>query len=268
MHGNDLVADCWGAPSDPAVVFLHGGGQTRHAWGGAATRLAAAGWHAISVDLRGHGDSAWTEQYQRTDFGGDIVEIVKQLGSRPMLVGASLGGNSALYAVDMHNGELCSALVLVDIAPRTNPAGVARIINFMRDGAGGFATIDDAADAVAAYLRERNRPKDVSGLRKNLRQKADGRWYWHWDPRFLDRSAEGRERDAIALEAAASRLTIPTLMVRGGKSDVLTEDGIEAFKALVPHSQFADIAGAGHMVAGDKNDAFTDAILAFAATLE
>ena len=268
MHGNDLMADCWGAPGDPAVLFLHGGGQTRHAWGGTAVRMAAAGWHAISVDLRGHGESAWTEQYQRMDFGGDVIEIVKQLGSEPMLVGASLGGNSALYAVDMHDGALCSALVLVDIAPRTNPAGVARIIDFMRSGAEGFATIEAAADAVAAYLRERDRPKDVSGLRKNLRQKADGRWYWHWDPRFLERTSAGRERDAQALEAAAERLTVPTLLVRGGKSDVLTEDGIEAFKALVPHSRFADIAGAGHMVAGDKNDAFTDAILSFAATVE
>ena len=268
MHDNDLVADCWGDPHAAAVVFLHGGGQTRHAWGGTAARIAAAGWHAISVDLRGHGESAWTEHYERRDFGGDVVCIVDQLGTKPMLVGASLGGNSALFAEDMKPGGLCAALVLVDIAPRTNPAGVERIINFMRNGAEGFATIEDAADAVAAYLRERSRPKDVSGLRKNLRQRADGRWYWHWDPRFLDRTAAGRERDALELEAAAARLTTPTLLVRGGKSDVLTENGIEAFRALVPHAQFADIAGAGHMVAGDKNDAFTDAILTFAATLE
>ncbi len=268
MHGNELTADCWGDPDDAPVIFLHGGGQTRHAWGGTAARMAAAGWHAMSVDLRGHGESAWTEHYNRADFGGDIIQIVEQLDAKPMLVGASLGGNSALFAEDLHGGELCAALVLVDIAPRTNPAGVERIINFMRSGVGGFATIEEAADSVAVYLRERSRPQDVSGLRKNLRQKDDGRWYWHWDPRFLDRSAEGREHDAVALEAAAARLTVPTLLVRGGKSDVLTEEGIEAFRAQVPHARVTDIAGAGHMVAGDKNDAFTDAILSFAATLD
>ena len=267
MHGNELVADCWGNPDDAPVVFLHGGGQTRHAWGGTAARIAAAGWYAISVDLRGHGESAWTEQYNRTDFGGDIIKIAEQIGTKPMLVGASLGGISALFAEDIYEGTLCSALVLVDIAPRTNPAGVERIVNFMRSGASGFATIDEAADAVAGYLRERSRPKDTNGLRKNLRLHEDGRWYWHWDPRFLERTAEGRERDAVALEAAAGRLTVPALLVRGGKSDVLTEEGIDAFKALVTHAHFADIAGAGHMVAGDKNDAFTDAILSFAATL-
>lgn len=268
MHGNELVADAWGNPVDPPVIFLHGGGQTRHAWGGAAARIANAGWYAISVDLRGHGDSAWTEQYARTDFGGDVVKIAEQIGTQPMLVGASLGGISALFAEDMYDGRLCSALVLVDIAPRTNPAGVKRIVDFMRSGADGFATIDEAADAVAGYLRERARPKDTSGLRKNLRLHDDGRWYWHWDPRFLERTAEGRERDAVALEAAARRLKVPTLLVRGGKSDVLTEDGIEAFKVLVPHARFADIADAGHMVAGDKNDSFNEAILSFAASLE
>lgn len=268
MHGNQLVADCWGDPGNAPVLFLHGGGQTRHAWGGTAQRIAAAGWHAISVDLRGHGESDWTDAYNRSDFGGDIIEIVDQLGAKPMLVGASLGGISALFAEDLSGGGLCSALVLVDIAPRTNPAGVERIVNFMRGGADGFATIEEAADAVAGYLRERDRPKDTSGLKKNLRLRDDGRWYWHWDPRFLERTAAGRERDAQLLEAAATRLKAPTLLVRGGKSDVLTEEGIEAFQALVPHARFVDIAGAGHMVAGDKNDAFTNAIVSFAATLD
>lgn len=265
--GNKLFADCWGDPDDAPVIFLHGGGQTRHAWGGTAARIAASGWHAISVDLRGHGESDWTEAYTRADFGGDVIEIVRQAGNTPMLVGASLGGISSLFAEDMAGGDLSRALVLVDIAPRTNPAGVERILNFMRNGAEGFATIEEAADAVAAYLRERSRPKDVSGLRKNLRLKEDGRWYWHWDPRFLDRPVGSREQDAIKLEAAARRLSIPALLVRGGNSDVLTEDGIEAFRDMVPHAKFADIAGAGHMVAGDKNDAFTDAILKFASEL-
>jgi pimeloyl-ACP methyl ester carboxylesterase len=271
-NNNALIADCRGNPDHPPVVFLHGGGQTRHAWGGTAAKIADAGWHAIAVDLRGHGESDWTEQYGRTDFGGDIIKIVARIieesGTPPLLVGASLGGISSPFAEDMTDGPLSRALILVDIAPRTNPAGVERILNFMAAGADGFATIDDAADAVAGYLRERSRPKDVTGLRKNLRLKPDGRWYWHWDPRFLERPVGSREQDAIQLEAAARRLNIPTLLVRGGKSDVLTEDGIEAFLEMVPQAKFVDIAGAGHMGAGDKNDAFTDAILGFAADLE
>jgi pimeloyl-ACP methyl ester carboxylesterase len=265
--GNKLVADCWGNPGHPCVIFLHGGGQTRHAWGGTAARISDAGWHAISVDLRGHGDSDWTDDYSRQSFGGDVVAIVREIGGSPMLVGASLGGLSSLFAEDMAEGPLSQALILVDIAPRPNPAGVDRILNFMKAGTKGFATIEEAADAVAGYIRERERPKDVSGLRKNLRLKEDGRWYWHWDPNFLSLTRENRALDVVHLEKAAGRLKVPTLLVRGGRSDVLTEDGIAAFQELVPHAKVADIAGAGHMVAGDKNDAFTNAILTFAAEL-
>lgn len=261
--GNTLVADAWGGSDGEPVIFLHGGGQTRHAWGGAASRVAKAGACGISVDLRGHGESDWTDTYSHTDFGNDIINIVRQIGGKPVLVGASLGGISALAAQDLAHGELCRALVLVDIAPHTNPAGVERILQFMRDGTRGFDSLDEAADAVASYLRERSRPKDTNGLRKNLRKKEDGRWYWHWDPMFLSRSPQEREQAATKLTEAAKRLSVPTLLVRGGSSDVLTSEGVEAFRKLVPHAKFVDIAGAGHMVAGDRNDAFTDAILGF-----
>lgn len=272
MHGNTLVADYWGQPQGPSVIFLHGGGQTRHAWGGTSKRMAEKGWFAVSLDLRGHGDSDWTETYDRHHFGGDVIEVVRALTGEgyapPVLVGASLGGISSMFAQDMAQGALARALVLVDIAPHVEPAGIARIVDFMEAGKAGFKTLEDAADAVAGYLRERARPKDVSGLKKNLRLKDDGRWYWHWDPAFLSNVQEDRERDFNLMKEAARRLDVPVLLVRGGQSDVLTDDGVRAFKELVPHAKFADIAGAGHMVAGDKNDAFTGAILSFTAELE
>ena len=286
MHGNALVADTWwhlsGEPGGdlgahsriPSVIFLHGGGQTRHAWSGTARKMAGAGWFAMSLDLRGHGDSAWTKTYDRHHFGGDIVEVVRALRAEgvapPVLVGASLGGISSVFAEDMTEEPLARALVLVDIAPDVEPAGIARIVDFMASGKDGFATVEDAADTVAAYLRERARPKDVSGLKKNLRLRDDGRLYWHWDPAFLGniQADADRQRDFKMMKEAALRLSVPVLLVRGSQSDVLTDDGVQAFKELVPDAKFADIAGAGHMVAGDKNDAFTDAILSFAADLE
>ncbi|MCB1509701.1 MAG: alpha/beta hydrolase [Hyphomicrobiaceae bacterium] len=268
VSGNNLTADAWGDEGQQSVVFLHGGGQTRHAWGGTAARVAAAGWYTVSVDLRGHGESDWTDSYSHTEFGRDVIEVVRQIGGRPVLVGASLGGISALFAEDMTDGELCSALVLVDIAPQINPEGVERILSFMKSGAAGFATVEDAANAVAGYLRERKRPGDVSGLKKNLRRKSDGRWYWHWDPRFLDHTPEDRTRHQSELEAAARRLRVPTLLVRGSASDVLTEQGVQSFQKCVPHASYVDIAGAGHMVAGDRNDAFSEAIFSFLGMIE
>ena len=168
-----------------------------------------------------------------------------------------------LLAQDRPAGALCRALVLVDIAPRSDPQGVERIIGFMEAGKAGFNSLEGAAEAVAGYVRERSRPRDINGLRKNLRQRDDGRWYWHWDPRFIDDARRAPNRPTALFEDAARRLDVPTLLIRGSKSDVLTEDGVEAFRHAVPHARFFDVLGAGHMVAGDRNDAFTGAILSF-----
>ena len=260
---NELAATWWGQTTAPTILFLHGGGQTRHAWDATARRLAGRGWRTVVVDQRGHGESAWTEVYGGDAFAGDVIAMVRQLGGRPIVVGASLGGIAALLAQDIANQDLCRAMVLVDIAPRTSRAGVERILTFMKDGLAGFDSLEQAADAVAGYVRERERPKDVAGLRKNLRQRADGRWYWHWDPRAFEFEADDRRAAVARLEACASRVEIPVLLVRGGRSDVIEAEHVKEFQRLVPHAAFVDVGGAGHMVAGDRNDAFTDALIPF-----
>ena len=132
----------------------------------------------------------------------------------------------------------------------------------------GFATLDDAADAIAAYQPHRPRPKDLSGLAKNLRLGDDGRWRWHWDPGFLDirtggTSEHARNAHHDALSDMARGLTLPTLLIRGRLSDLVTEERWPSSCALVPHAQYVDVADAGHMIAGDRNDVFTDAVTAF-----
>jgi pimeloyl-ACP methyl ester carboxylesterase len=270
-----LVADAYGDASDPAVVLLHGGGQTRHSWDNSARSLGAAGWYALTVDLRGHGDSSWSPDgdYSFERFAEDVRALAQSLPARPALVGASLGGMASLLAVGESDVEIASGLVLVDIAPRVEMAGVARIRAFMRQGLGGFPDLESAADAIASYNPHRPRPKDLSGLTKNLRLKEDGRWYWHWDPRFmalqepdepgLDGIPSTRMVQAERLEDAARRLTVPTLLVRGASSDLLSEEGAAAMRELVPHAQQVDVAGAGHMVAGDRNDRFNAAVVDF-----
>ena len=270
-----LVADAYGNPADPAVVLLHGGGQTRHSWDGSARSLGAAGWYALTVDLRGHGESSWSPDgdYRFERFADDVRAVTRSLPQPPALVGASLGGMASLLAVGESDETIASGLVLVDIAPRVEVAGVARIRAFMRQGLGGFPDLEAAADAIASYNPHRPRPKDLSGLRKNLRQKDDGRWYWHWDPKFMalqepdvpgiDGIPSARMVQAERLEDAARRLTLPTLLVRGGSSDLLSEEGAAAMLALVPHARQVDVAGAGHMVAGDRNDRFNAAVVEF-----
>lgn len=257
-----LTADAFGDPAAPPVVLLHGGGQTRHSWGATARDLAASGWYGLTVDLRGHGESDWSPDhvYGLDRFSGDVVRLVEYLGRPPVLIGASLGGNASLAAMG-HFPELALGLVLVDVSPFLQPAGTHRIRDFMTARAAeGFGSLEEVADAIAAYLPHRRRPRNLYGLRKNLRQ-VDGRWYWHWDPDFLKAPTDQAvQRDALIdparLGAAATSLRVPTLLVRGGESDVLSEEDAVRFLRLVPHAEFATVAGAHHMVAGDDNAVF------------
>src|SRR5262245_29433025 len=189
FEGIPLVADAYGDRDSWPVLLMHGGGQTRHAWGNTAAALARAGWRAVSLDLRGHGDSGWAPNgdYSFSAFGADCIAVCDQLGRPPVLVGASLGGVSAILAEGNSDRVVSSGLVIVDITHRSNPAGIERIKDFMLSGLGGFATLDDAATAIAAYTPQRKRRPNPEGLKKVLRQKPDGRWHWHWDPRFMDR---------------------------------------------------------------------------------
>ena len=267
FEGISLAADVWGDDGAPPVLLMHGGGQTRHAWGGTAAALAAAGWRSISLDLRGHGDSGWAHNgdYSFATFAADCIAVCDQLRTPPVLVGASLGGVAAILAEGNSDRVVSSGLVIVDITHQSNSAGIERIKEFMRSGFGGFATLEDAAAAIAAYTPNRERAVNPAGLRKVLRLGADGRWYWHWDPRFLDRGRSevpGPEFQGL-FEAALANVGVPTLLVRGKLSDVVTEEGVKDFLAKVPQAKLADVSNAAHMVAGDQNDVFSTAVIDF-----
>ncbi len=267
FEGIHLVGDLFGDDESWPVLLLHGGGQTRHAWGRTAEVIAARGWRALSLDLRGHGDSEWAlnGDYSFTSYAADCVAVADWLGRPPVLVGASLGGVAAMLAEGMTDRVVATGLVIVDITPRSNPAGIERIRQFMASGLGGFATLEEAADAIAAYTPNRPRRVNPSGLMKVLRQRPDGRWYWHWDPRFLDQGrTEVPSVEYEALFAAACRnIRVPTLLVRGLLSDVVTEAGVEEFLAAIPGARLVDVGGAAHMVAGDQNDVFSEAVVEF-----
>ena len=259
-----IRGDRRGSQRDPAVILLHGGGQTRFSWKDTADILAADGWQAITLDARGHGESDWAPDgvYGPDKGAADLISVIQQLGlERPVLVGASMGGMTAVHACYLFDGVLASGIVLVDIAPRFEPEGSKRIVDFMRARPDGFASLEEVADAIAAYNPNRRRPKALDGLKKNLRLR-NGRYFWHFDPKMVpDEGGIYRRRNDF--ERAARALAVPTLLVRGKLSDLLSEEGAQEFLQLVPHAQYANVAGAGHMVAGDENDVFTQAVVGF-----
>lgn len=262
----DLAADVAGPVDGPPILFLHGGGQTRQSWGKAVIQASDRGFRAIAPDLRGHGDSGWSPdgRYDLAVFADDLRCVLAQLERPPVLVGASLGGIMGMVVAAADPAAI-RALVLVDISATIDMDGANEVIAFMNAGSEGFGSIEAAADAVSAYLPHRDKPRGSRGLAKNLRQR-DGRWYWHWDPAFMSMVMDPKQQadGPTMLETAARGLTIPTLLIRGGRSRIVTEEGARAFLAMVPHADYVPIDGAHHMVAGEANDAFNDAVFRFA----
>jgi pimeloyl-ACP methyl ester carboxylesterase len=273
---NAIAADVFPGTGGRTVMLAHGGGQTRHSWRHAAERLARLGWTSITIDQRGHGDSDWVADgdYSFRAFADDLAAVADQVetrfGARPVGIGASLGGIAALLAEGEGGGGVLAGVVLVDITPRVNPSGIDKVLGFMAERrAEGFASLEEAADAISAYLPHRERPKDLSGLSKNLRQREDGRYRWHWDPRFIERRRNSASRAALEarLTAASRALSVPVLLVRGSNSELVDEHQAREFLDLVPHAEYEDVADARHMVAGDQNDAFADAVIGFLSRL-
>ncbi|MBT5110999.1 MAG: alpha/beta hydrolase [Rhodospirillaceae bacterium] len=259
-----IAGDTWGDPNGRLVALMHGGGQTRHAWKGAGETLGAAGYHAVAFDARGHGDSDWADSdaYGPDFMVEDLRSVTRALGEdKPILVGASMGGGISLVAV----GEetiAAAALVLVDMAPQTEPEGRKKIQEFMAQKPDGFDSLEEVAEAISNYQPHRKRPRNLDGLAKNVRLGAGGKYRWHWDPaRRAQLNNDGSRRERLT--KCADQLTLPTLLVRGGLSDVLSEEGAQSFLKQCPHAEYVNVENAAHMVAGDRNDIFADSVIGF-----
>ena len=267
--GLPLAVETCGAEDAPAILFAHGFGQSRRAWASAGRALAAHGWRTLSFDARGHGDSGRRADgsYALEQFVDDLLVAARSLAAPPVLVGASMGGLLGLVAAGEIRPGPFRALVLVDITPRWESKGVERMLGFMRAHPQGFASLDDAADAVAAYLAPRRRGKDRRELAQLLHRGEDGRLRWHWDPALLDTVAHEGERHQQRLLNAARNIDVPVLLVSGGGSDVVSAATVAEFLQAVPHARHVEIAHATHTLAGDDNAAFTAAIEPFLESL-
>ena len=273
-HASDdgvrLAVDVWRPDGRPILLFAHGFGQTRHAWGASAAALAGAGFRCVTFDSRGHGESERVPggDYHMEQFVADLAGLARAQPEPPVLVGASMGGLLGLVVAGEIDPGLFRALVLVDITPRWETAGVERILAFMQAHPDGFADYAEAAEQIAAYLPHRAGRKSEDQLRPLLREGADGRLRWHWDPALLGGDlVRESERYQPRLMSAAANVRVPLLLLSGGRSDVVSRDTVDEFLRLAPHAEHVELPRATHMVAGDANDAFTREIARFLRTL-
>lgn len=258
------------AQGSPTLLFAHGFGQTQGAWTGAAKALAEAGCRCVTFDSRGHGqsDRLADGDYQMEQFAADLMQLAAAQPEPPILVGASMGGLLGLVIGGEIRPQPFRALVLVDITPRWEAAGVERILAFMQAHPDGFASYAEAAQQIAGYLPQRKEKKSTDQLRPLLREGDDGRLRWHWDPALMTGMVEASERYQPRLQAAAAKVDVPVLLLSGARSDVVSRATVEEFLQLVPHATHVALPDATHMVAGDANDAFTREVERFVQSLD
>ena len=247
------------------LLFTHGFGQTRGAWRQSAMVLAGQGHPGLSYDARGHGESARNPAglpYTGEQLADDLIIVAGEQPRPPVLVGASMGGLFGMIAEARWPG-LFKAMILVDITPRWEEAGLQRILGFVTAFPQGFDSLEQAADIIAAYLPHRRARKSEAELRELLREGSDGRWRWHWDARLVDDLVRDCARHQDDIAASASALRCPVLLISGGRSDLVSAKTVEEFQALVPHARHAHLPQATHMLAGDDNDTFTSTVLEY-----
>lgn len=262
--GCELHADCWQGHKRP-LLFTHGLGQSRLSWSTAATAMAEAGHSALALDWRGHGRSAWNgvdKAYSIEQLIADAEAFAQAQSQAPIWIGASMGGLAGIALAARHPNML-RALVLVDVTPRWEVAGVQRILGFMRAFPDGFANLEAAQEAVAQYLPHRAQKTEPERLARMLVPMPNGRLRWHWDPRLLDDLGQSGEREMHLLLEAARSLTLPVLLISGSKSDVVSDHTITEFLELVPHAEHRVVRDATHMVVGDDNQTFTEHLTDF-----
>lgn len=257
--GMTLAGEAIGPIDGHPVLLVHGIGQTRGAWTRVAPRIAEQGFRVTAIDLRGHGASDWCQSadYTLDAYAQDVRAVIGQLGGSPLVVGASLGGLSTVLASGECDRTRPAAIALIDIVPWIDATEGSHVREFMRGTLGGFDDLSGALDAVQHYLPHRPRPQSGEGLLKNLRRGPDHRLYWHWDPQIM---APRDDWDLVSinarLQAAAQSLSMPLMLVRGTKSEIVSDDAMSRFRTMLPQAEIVEIEDARHMVVGDDNGAF------------
>jgi pimeloyl-ACP methyl ester carboxylesterase len=264
--GTRLIADYFYGAAQPAVMLSHGFGQTRQSWLGTQRKLANLNIASLAWDMRAHGESDRNPHdlaYALDPFIEDVIAVSQRFDHKPVLVGASMGGLTGLVA--QAKQAIFSALVLVDVTPRWEAAGMQRILGFMNAFPDGFDSYDHAAEVIANYLPHRRERKSNAQLQYLLREQQ-GRLHWHWDRRLLKEFIEHDHDFQDVMREAAASIDVPVLLISGGKSDLVSQNTVNDFLELVPHAQHQSLAEATHMVAGDDNDNFSNTLIAFLQT--
>jgi pimeloyl-ACP methyl ester carboxylesterase len=258
----------WGDPSARPLLLLHGGALTAHTWDIACLGLQPE-YRCIAPDLRGHGDTDWAADgdYSLDAYARDLDGLIRHLGVEGCpVIGNSLGGMTAAhYTAGRADADQPSALVLVDVGPEMREAGRQRLRAFT-GGPRELDSVDDFVERALAFNPQRRRETLRRSLLNNLRQLPSGKWTWKYDPNRFGHGPAGPPTVADRWNDIR-RITCPTLVVRGGRSDMFLDEDAEQLAATLRDGRWVRVEGASHTVQGDQPVALVSVVREFLGTL-
>ena len=262
LHGMKFHYLEWGDASKPLIVMLHGGSQQAHSWDFVSLPLSED-YHILALDQRGHGDSAWASDgdYSTEGHQTDIDAFVSDLGLNGFhLIGHSMGGRNS-YVWASRNSEKLSSLTIVDTGPEAQHRGRNRIQNF-RELPDELDSFEDFASRVQEYTG-RTREQTLGALKYSIREREDGKWTWKYDKLLRTPGHQTPQLSTEQLWEAVAKINCPTLVVRGGDSDIFANETMEKMSEVIPNCSTVTVPNAGHLVAGDNPTDFLAAVSNF-----
>ena len=234
LHGMKFHYLEWGDASKPLIVMLHGGSQQAHSWDFVSLPLSE-NYHILALDQRGHGDSAWASDgdYSTEGHQTDIDAFVSDLGLNGFhLIGHSMGGRNS-YVWASRNSEKLSSLTIVDTGPEAQHRGRNRIQNF-RELPDELDSFEDFASRVQEYTG-RTREQTLGALKYSIREREDGKWTWKYDKLLRTPGHQTPQLSTEQLWEAVAKISCPTLVVRGGDSDIFANETMEKMSEVIPN---------------------------------
>jgi pimeloyl-ACP methyl ester carboxylesterase len=256
LHGQRFHYTEWGDATAPALVLLHGVTGHARTWDEEAAALASR-YRVLALDQRGHGDSdpPLDGDYTVATMAGDLTAFLDTLGlGRASIVALSMGGRVAIAFAGQHAPRV-QKLVIVDIGPDISEIGRARVGMLMAKAPELFASFDEAY----AFQRATNPRYTDSMLRHRVEhgmRAVPGGLTWKYDRGLRDAVRSGRWSDRIDLWPFWRAVACPTLIVRGGDSDVLEAETARRMVTENANARLIEVAGAGHTVPGDQPAVF------------
>ena len=251
----------WGNEGAFPLVLLHGYTSHAHSWDKFAAAMSDA-YHVLALDQRGHGESAWATDYAPERMVEDVAAFAQALNLRQFaLVGLSMGGRNA-YQYTAQHPDSVERLVIVDIGPEVSPSGSKRI----RSSVLANDVFNSPDDAFRAARAANARPSDEDLRHRTthgLMSRPGGQWTFRYDKALRSPDRPLPRPDPDKAWAALTRITCPTLLVRGAQSDVLSRESAERMVRVIPTCGLVEIEDCGHPVPLDRPDAFLAVVRPF-----